>query len=149
MKTGFRLSSTKTKTIMKKEELSEADVSDEENNDEEGVLDMWMHVDDDKQTLMNCLSLNIRGIGEGYKVSWVRRLSMKYRISFLGVQEMQLSDENNIDVAGCWYNGEFGFVATPSNGRSGGLLSVWDSKLFQVDGVIKARHFLITIVIIY
>lgn len=81
---------------------------------------------------MICLSLNVRGIGEGYNVSWVRRLSMKYRISFMGVQETQLSDENNIDVVGCWYNGEFGFAATPSTGRSGGLLSVWDSKLFQV-----------------
>lgn len=94
---------------------------------------------------MNCLSLNIRGIGEEYKVSWVRRLTSRYHTTFLGVQETQLSDENNIDVTGCWYNGDFGFAATPSTGRSGGLLSIWDTKLFQVEEVIKARHFLIII----
>lgn len=94
---------------------------------------------------MNFLSLNLRGIGEDYKIAWVRRLTKKHRTMFLGVQETQLSDENHIDVAGCWYNGEFGFAATASAGRSSGLLSIWDSKLFQVDEFIKERYFLITI----
>lgn len=91
------------------------------------------------------LSLNIRGIGEDYKVSWVRRLTMRYHTTFLGVKETQLSDDSDIDVTRCQSNGEFGFVATPSTGRSGGLLSIWASKLFQVEEVIKVRHFLITI----
>lgn len=47
------------------------------------------------------LSLNIRGIGEDYKVSWVRRLTMRYHTTFLGVKETQLSDDSDIDVTRC------------------------------------------------
>ncbi|KAL4589627.1 hypothetical protein LXL04_002535 [Taraxacum kok-saghyz] len=33
----------------------------------------------------------------------------------------------------------------PSSGRSGGLLNLWDSTIYNVEDVIKAKHFLITI----
>lgn len=49
---------------------------------------------------MNFLSLNSRGIGEKYKVGWVRRLKLKHRVSFLAIQETQLLEAENIDVRG-------------------------------------------------
>ena len=94
---------------------------------------------------MNCLSLNVRGIGEDHKVRWVRRLQSKNRITFLGVQETQLVDVNSIDVAGCWDSPEFEFSAVQAHGRSRGILSIWDNSKYKVSEVIKARHFLVTI----
>lgn len=55
---------------------------------------------------MNCLSLNIRGIGEDYKVSWVKRLKAQHMFSYLGLQESQLSDVEEINVDGFFI---FGF----------------------------------------
>lgn len=94
---------------------------------------------------MNCLILNVRGIGKEYKVAWVNELKVKHRSSYLGVQEIRLSDVNGIDVEGYWDHSEFGFVTTPSSGRSGGILSMWDACMYNVEEVIKTRHFLITI----
>lgn len=51
---------------------------------------------------MNCLSLNVRGIGDDAKVRWVRSLKVLHKINFLGLQEMQLTDYSKIDVHGCW-----------------------------------------------
>lgn len=64
---------------------------------------------------------------------------------YLGIQETQLTDTSKIDIRDCWGNGDFGHVATSSTRRSGGLLNIWDSSLYQVDEIIKARQFLITI----
>ena len=36
---------------------------------------------------INCLFLNIRGIGEDAKVRWVRSLMALHKINFLGLQE--------------------------------------------------------------
>lgn len=63
----------------------------------------------------------------------------------MGIQETQLIDVNSINVDVCWDNGEFGHVATPASDRSGGLLSIWDSRIYQVEGVITFMNFLITI----
>lgn len=49
---------------------------------------------------MNCLSLNIRGIGEEGKVSWVRRLKTTNKINFIGIQETWMDDCSKINVGG-------------------------------------------------
>ena len=94
---------------------------------------------------MNCLSLNIRGIGEDHKVAWVRRLKIQNRSSFIGNQETQLVDINALNAEGCWDQTEFGHVAIQSSGRSGGLLHLWDTRLYNVEDVIRAKHYMITI----
>lgn len=40
---------------------------------------------------------------------------------------------------------KFDHVAIHAIGRSGGLLSLWDNKLYKVKDVIKSRDYLITI----
>nr|KAJ0203968.1 hypothetical protein LSAT_V11C500292530 [Lactuca sativa] len=96
-------------------------------------------------TSMNCLSLNVRGIGETHKVNWVKRLKVRNRSSFVGIQETQLRNIEAIDVHGCWDSDEFGFSATQASGRSGGILSLWDANVYNVTNTIKSKHFLITI----
>lgn len=36
---------------------------------------------------MNCLSLNIQGLGSKAKKDWIRELTNKHKISFLSLQE--------------------------------------------------------------
>lgn len=79
---------------------------------------------------MNFLSLNIRGVGEDCKVLWVRRLRKKHKLSFIAIQETQISDAEHIDVAACWGSNEFGVSRVNSVGRSDGLLNLWDRNFY-------------------
>lgn len=47
---------------------------------------------------MNCISLNVRGIGVEAKVNWVRKLINLHKADFVGLQETQLKDHERIDV---------------------------------------------------
>ena len=94
---------------------------------------------------MNCLSLNIRGIGEDVKIQWVRRLKIKHRAIFVGLQETQIIDHRRIRVKECWDSDHLDFEGVDSAGRSGGLISIWDTRYFMKTEVIKHRCFLIVI----
>ena len=50
---------------------------------------------------MNWMSLNIRGMRETPKITWARRLKIKHRLFFFGIQETQLTNAEDIDVGGC------------------------------------------------
>lgn len=88
---------------------------------------------------MNLLSVNTRGIGETYKVDWIRRLKSKHGVSFLAIQETQIMEAENIDVRGCWGSDNFGSSRANSTGRSGGLLNVWDRNLFETTELGKGQ----------
>lgn len=94
---------------------------------------------------MNCLSLNIRGMADQANVSWVRRLKMKYKINFVGIQETWISDYRRINTAGCWDSHEFDSAGVNSTGRSGGLICIWNKSLFTKTEIISSRSFLIVI----
>lgn len=91
---------------------------------------------------MNCLSLNVRGLGDCDKVEWVNSIIRNHRINFVGIQETQLMNVAHIDLVGWWGNNNFNFEYVDSVGRSGGLLSMWNPSLFSVDNVVKARNFI-------
>ena len=86
-----------------------------------------------------------KGVGEDVKVNWVRRLKIHHKATFVGLQETQISNFSNINAKGCWDSNEYDFDGIDSNGRSGGLISIWDTRCFQKLDVIKNRHFLIVI----
>lgn len=70
---------------------------------------------------------------------------MQNRVMYLGLQETQLSNSEDIDVDGCWDSSEYGYATVHATGRSGGLMSIWDSNMFTVEEIIKTRYFLITV----
>lgn len=94
---------------------------------------------------MNFLSLNIRGMGEDHKVSWIRRLRSVHNLSFIAIQETQILDAEHIDVVACWGSSEVDVSRINSYGRSGGLLNLWDARLFKSLEIISSRHYLINI----
>lgn len=92
---------------------------------------------------MNCITLNMCGLGEDHKVNWILRLKNRHKILFFGIQQTQMSNAEEINVAGCWGSNEFEHDGVNAVGRSGGLLSIWDKKLFSVFDIIKTRYFII------
>lgn len=95
---------------------------------------------------MNLMTLNIRGLGEKYKAEWVCRLRRSHNLVLTAIQETQLSVlQNSLDVSRCWGNGNHGFEWFNATGRSGGLLTIWDSNFFNIEVTINSRYFLVII----
>lgn len=91
---------------------------------------------------MIALSLNIRGVGESHKVKWIRKLKGDHKIDFIGLQETRVGDFIHIDMAGCWGSSDFDFDAINPTGRSGGLLCIWDPKIFHKQSSVLSRNFI-------
>jgi len=81
-------------------------------------------------------------VGEAQKVDWVRKLKHLHNVDFLGLQETRVLDYNLIDVRGCWGSGNFNFSAVNPTGRSGGLINIWNSNIFNVIKSVTSRHFI-------
>lgn len=77
---------------------------------------------------MNCMTLNIRGIGEEAKIKWFSKLKQVHKANFVGIQETQITNFERIDVNECWGSLDFDFEGVNSSGRSGGLLSIWNKN---------------------
>lgn len=92
---------------------------------------------------MNCLSVNIRGAGGVHKADWIRELKIRHHINFLCVQETQLRNIEDIMFDRFWDFSEFDCVAIESQGRSGGLFCLWNSKWFHKVNVIHNPNFII------
>ncbi|PWA80516.1 RNA-directed DNA polymerase, eukaryota, Reverse transcriptase zinc-binding domain protein [Artemisia annua] len=65
------------------------------------------------------------------------------QVSFLGIQESHSTKIDQFKVKSMWGNFRFDFVEQPSNGRSGGLVSIWDPKVFSRINEFQFEHFLI------
>ncbi|XP_022013966.1 uncharacterized protein LOC110913443 [Helianthus annuus] len=92
---------------------------------------------------MNFISINIRGAGNEAKARWVRRMVMERKISFLAIQETQFSDGSKIMTGDFWGNTPFVSEVVDSSGRSGGLMSIWNPKIFSKGNVLKHHFFLV------
>lgn len=81
---------------------------------------------------MNILSRNSNGLGFGdHKVRWFRSLITKHRIDFMGIQETKRKNLSDIVIKRIWGSMYFDFVSKGSNGRIGGLVSIWNKNLFK------------------
>ncbi|KAJ0878597.1 putative RNA-directed DNA polymerase [Helianthus annuus] len=63
-------------------------------------------------------------------------------ISFLSLQESKCSSLSRSELALMWGKKDFGLDFVDSVGLSGGLICIWDDKLFRQTGGSKDRHFL-------
>nr|GEY28825.1 RNA-directed DNA polymerase, eukaryota [Tanacetum cinerariifolium] len=53
------------------------------------------------------------------------------QVSFLGIQETHATKLDPFKIKRTWGNSQFDFVESPSSGRSGGLVSIWDPNVFS------------------
>ncbi|GJV25800.1 RNA-directed DNA polymerase, eukaryota [Tanacetum coccineum] len=80
---------------------------------------------------MNCLSLNIQGLGSKAKKDWIRELTTKHKVSFLSLQETKKESFSDLEVKYFWGNYQFDHIVSEALGYSGGILCVWDSNVFH------------------
>nr|GFC33383.1 RNA-directed DNA polymerase, eukaryota [Tanacetum cinerariifolium] len=91
---------------------------------------------------MNCLSLNIQGLGSKAKKNWIRELCNKNKVSFLSIQEIKAENVLNTEIKSLWGNTNSDAIVSKSLGNSGGLLCVWDPNSFQKDNHIISDNFI-------
>ncbi|KAL4573107.1 hypothetical protein LXL04_019901 [Taraxacum kok-saghyz] len=68
---------------------------------------------------MNCLSVNVQGIGNRAKVIWLCKQCDKYKVNFMIAF-----------VRSLWGNPYFDFHHMTSRGKSGGILVAWEPRRF-------------------
>ncbi|XP_022033095.1 uncharacterized protein LOC110934221 [Helianthus annuus] len=91
---------------------------------------------------MNCLSINIRGIGIDGKSRWIKRLKNEFGISFIGMQETMASNLHSGLMTNFWGGMGYDCEIVDANGHSGGIVSCWDPKIYVKDYVLKDNNFL-------
>ncbi|KAJ0535599.1 putative RNA-directed DNA polymerase [Helianthus annuus] len=92
---------------------------------------------------MNLMSLNVNGVNGIHKPAWIRKLKRESNLSFLGLQETHKSDLAESFLHKFWDRAPMGYATVDAVGRSGGLASIWDSSLLNVDSVVKGDRFLV------
>ena len=80
---------------------------------------------------MNVLSLNIRGIGEDHKRSWAKRLCIDNKVNFMGLQETMSHDDTHYLIQSLWKSNTFGHYTKKADGKSGGIIAIWDPNYFS------------------
>ncbi|XP_022007511.1 uncharacterized protein LOC110906725 [Helianthus annuus] len=93
---------------------------------------------------MNYLAVNIRGIGGVEKPKWISNLVKENKISFLCIQEVQVSNVDPITVGRYWGKTDMEWESVDARGRSVGLISVWDPVMFSKQRIVKHDSFLLT-----
>ncbi|XP_021992095.1 uncharacterized protein LOC110888906 [Helianthus annuus] len=91
---------------------------------------------------MNCLSINIRGIGGVHKAGWIKSLVRGFGINFLAIQESKHNGVTRAGMSKFWGHNRFGMESVDASGVSGGLVCLWDENCFQLEESVKDRHFL-------
>ena len=71
---------------------------------------------------MNCLSINIRGIGITGKGGWIKKLKDEFGVSFIGMQETMCGNLQEGVLSNFWGGLGFEFDVVHANGNSGVLL---------------------------
>ncbi|GJS62664.1 RNA-directed DNA polymerase, eukaryota [Tanacetum coccineum] len=92
---------------------------------------------------MNCLSLNVQGLGSKAKKDWIKELNNKHKVNFLFVfvQETKLDCISDMDVKVLWGNYKFEYTISEAVGNSGGILCVWDPSVFRKEHHVVSNNF--------
>ncbi|GKB70539.1 cysteine-rich receptor-like protein kinase, partial [Tanacetum coccineum] len=80
--------------------------------------------------------------GEDHKKSWIKRQCHDHRVNFLGLQETMTNTFNRFTVQSLWNNTPFNFAYSEPNGKSGGILAVWDTTYFTLIDSLKGEGYL-------
>ncbi|GKC71500.1 RNA-directed DNA polymerase, eukaryota, partial [Tanacetum coccineum] len=91
---------------------------------------------------MNGISLNSNGLGGDNKKGWIRNLIDDLCPVFFGVQETKLEAIDHFLARSLLPRNYMEFAFCGSVGASGGILTMWDSRVFSMEHSIIERNFL-------
>nr|GEV54989.1 RNA-directed DNA polymerase, eukaryota [Tanacetum cinerariifolium] len=72
-------------------------------------------------------------------------LNTKHRVNFVAIQETKMEKMDIFSIKALWGNLSFDYAFSPSIGFSGGILCVWDPKLFVKDYSTVSDSFLVVL----
>ncbi|PWA73502.1 RNA-directed DNA polymerase, eukaryota [Artemisia annua] len=81
------------------------------------------------------------GMGKVGKVDWIRELCIKEKPVVVGIQETKSRNMDMKMVNNIWGSDDVDYVKKDADGRSGGILLMWDNKVFNKDQVISEPGF--------
>ncbi|GJV65858.1 RNA-directed DNA polymerase, eukaryota [Tanacetum coccineum] len=102
--------------------------------------DFCSRVVEDAQSVDEHLSADTC-LGSKAKKDWARELNIKYKVSFLTLQETKMESIFVMDVKTLWGNYCFEYLFSEALGNSGGILCAWDPNIFHKDQHIISDNF--------
>ncbi|GJW09362.1 RNA-directed DNA polymerase, eukaryota [Tanacetum coccineum] len=92
---------------------------------------------------MNFLSLNVQGLGNKAKQGWIQELNIRHRVNLVSIHETKMDNMDLFTIKKLWVNATFDYAFSPSIGYFGGILCVWDPRLFVKDYSLDSDSFLV------
>ncbi|KAL6503451.1 hypothetical protein OROGR_025374 [Orobanche gracilis] len=80
---------------------------------------------------MKILSFNVRGLGSRIKRKAIQELIRGQKIDFCCIQETKMEVMNDFISADVWGDRNCSWADKPSDGRAGGILSIWNNEVFS------------------
>ncbi|KAL8488622.1 hypothetical protein ACS0TY_024783 [Phlomoides rotata] len=92
---------------------------------------------------MKVMSYNVRGLGQRMKRMDVKQKIIQNRIEFCCIQESKIEEMEEKIGNDLWYNKEYDWVWREAEGRSGGIISIWNRKVFTKSSAWHMRGMLV------
>src|ERR1044071_6777850 len=92
---------------------------------------------------MNVLSWNVRGLGSDVRGPWLRKLKAEKEIGALFIQDTQFESLDTVELSRLCGRTVVDYAYVDAPGRSGGLITMWNPKVFSMCAVTKTRNVLV------
>ncbi|KAL8493332.1 hypothetical protein ACS0TY_024521 [Phlomoides rotata] len=93
----------------------------------EEVVEEWRY----KLFIMKVMSFNVRGLGKKMKRKEIRRMIHNNGIEMCCIQETKMEKTESWIGRELWGRSNYDWVYRDAEGRSGGLISIWNSGVFS------------------
>lgn len=91
---------------------------------------------------MIILSWNIRGLNGKIKRSMIRSLINQHTPQFFFIQETKIEVFNQRLINSFWKNSCVEWISSPSQGNSGGIISLWRTDFFKVESTLCDKNWI-------
>nr|CCA66140.1 hypothetical protein [Beta vulgaris subsp. vulgaris] len=91
---------------------------------------------------MSVISWNVRGLGSRAKRSSLRKHITKHEPTFVFIQETKMEEMPEKIMRSIWKSDNVEWIISPSQGNSGGILSIWNTSFFAKKSSIIKRHWI-------
>ncbi|PWA50862.1 hypothetical protein CTI12_AA466770 [Artemisia annua] len=92
--------------------------------------------------IIGMISINVRGMGEnGKKKGWIRSIIKDEQLDVIGIQETKSGVVDDDWIEDLWGGKGYGYCQLPAIGNSGGIIVMWDTRIFTCKEAIGDERF--------
>ncbi|GJT46652.1 transposon TX1 [Tanacetum coccineum] len=113
----------------------------------------WLLADKEKkETVQECerrvvggdeiISINVRGMEDNEKKGWIRSIIKDEKPDVIGLQETKSGVVDDIWIEDLWGGKGYGYSQLHAVGSSGGIILIWDSRVFECKEAIGDERFI-------